>query len=440
MTAVCSLPHLTAPAVLQSYDRRKLAALEVEQLVRNWASKDDIDRVYSLVDTLSQSYATPGAQSNARKGALLCLAAVSVGLAGSSMGAVAQTEDFLARVLPNILTACTDADARVRYYSLEALYNVSKSTRPGILLFFPRVFDILFRLCSDPDIDVQNATSFLSDLIKDCVAQSADFDLAGFLPHLVSCLEVESSPKRLFLLGWITLLNSLPHTERKVHRALPQVLPGVLSFLEDPAPEVRHSADKLLEELATDIGADASRADLGQVGTVLAAQVLHASLAGDGQNGGASQIEALRMLGQIVDAAPPEQLAPHAPVLLRAGLISMDTTDQGIQALAMQLNGKLAAKASTALGGENPAALLDAATEGMMVALQETAKLEALRWTALLLQQHASAALKLRPAVLSALCAALASTSDRVVQEASGVLVSNTLCCIDWTCAFHCVR
>lgn len=109
----------------QLYERRKVAALEAEALVQALASRGQLDQVFSLVDTLAQQtyHAPSSSHTHTRKGGLLCLAATAVGLAASGSEAV-QTEDFLRRAVPPILASFTDPDARVRYYSLEALYNV----------------------------------------------------------------------------------------------------------------------------------------------------------------------------------------------------------------------------------------------------------------------------------------------------------------------------
>lgn len=122
------------------------------------------------------------------------------------------------------------------------------------------MFDALFRLCSDPDANVQNATAFLDRLVKvgsgftafstewgsvwyvapvhkrvsgmqpavsyphqpgytlapaashsfaprptpqDIVAESHEFDVGGFIPTLQESLEVSNPFKRQFLLGWL---------------------------------------------------------------------------------------------------------------------------------------------------------------------------------------------------------------------------------------------
>jgi hypothetical protein len=67
--------------------------------------------------TLTCTY--PATPWHTLQGALLCLAAVTVGL-GSPSAAQLQV------IVPCILRSFTDQDARVRYYALEALYNCAK--------------------------------------------------------------------------------------------------------------------------------------------------------------------------------------------------------------------------------------------------------------------------------------------------------------------------
>ena len=119
--------------------------------------------------------------------------------------------DYLAMVVPPVLNSLVDADARVRYYACEALYNIAKVGRHhartaqpcqggwyGALqtdhpppLFcsvhakgsctcrasqvsrddflephFNCTFDALFRLVADPDPAVHQATTFLDALMK----------------------------------------------------------------------------------------------------------------------------------------------------------------------------------------------------------------------------------------------------------------------------------
>lgn len=75
--------------------------------------------------------------------------------------------DYLAVVVPPVLNSLVDADARVRYYACEALYNIAKVSRDDFLEpHFNCTFDALFRLVADPDPAVNQATTFLDALMK----------------------------------------------------------------------------------------------------------------------------------------------------------------------------------------------------------------------------------------------------------------------------------
>lgn len=70
-------------------------------------------------------------------------------------------------VVPPVLNSLVDADARVRYYACEALYNIAKVSRDDFLEpHFNCTFDALFRLVADPDPAVNQATTFLDALMK----------------------------------------------------------------------------------------------------------------------------------------------------------------------------------------------------------------------------------------------------------------------------------
>lgn len=53
------------------------------------------------------------------QGALLCLAAATVGLGSPTL-------DQLKQIVPPVIASFTDQDPRVRYYACEALYNIAK--------------------------------------------------------------------------------------------------------------------------------------------------------------------------------------------------------------------------------------------------------------------------------------------------------------------------
>ena len=119
-------------------------------------------------------------------------------------------EGYLQYIVPPILHAFGDQDARVRYYACEALYNVAKVCHAAVTRHFDGVFDALCRLSADTDGNVQNAAHLLDRLIKDIVTDSEAFNVDAFIPLLRERLQVANPFVRQLLVGWITVLDSVP--------------------------------------------------------------------------------------------------------------------------------------------------------------------------------------------------------------------------------------
>ncbi len=62
----------------KSYEKRKSAALEVEQLMRDLVSKDE-DKIKSVIQFVVTNF-SESPQGNTRKGGLIALAATAIGL------------------------------------------------------------------------------------------------------------------------------------------------------------------------------------------------------------------------------------------------------------------------------------------------------------------------------------------------------------------------
>mmetsp|Transcript_9889 Transcript_9889/g.19418 ORF Transcript_9889/g.19418 Transcript_9889/m.19418 type:complete len:729 (+) Transcript_9889:206-2392(+) len=184
--------------------------------------------------------------SSQRKGGLIGLAAVALGL-----GPV-NTPKYLQYLLPPILKCFDDPEARVRYYACEALYNVAKVARKHVLAYFNALFDGLFRLFTDLDVDVKNGAQLLDRLMKEIVTENSDtFQVDTFVPLLEKHL-VKSNPyTRQFLIGWILALDSVPEIDFLSH--LPKVLEGIFNMLSDQKREIRLQADKALGRFLAEI-------------------------------------------------------------------------------------------------------------------------------------------------------------------------------------------
>jgi len=65
---------------------------------------------------------------------------------------------MLPQLLPPVLSAFSDPDARVRYTACEALYNIAKVARSSCVAHVNAIFDGLFKLSADTDVQVGRGT------------------------------------------------------------------------------------------------------------------------------------------------------------------------------------------------------------------------------------------------------------------------------------------
>lgn len=168
----------------------------------------------------------------------------------------------------------------MRYYACESMYNIAKVAKGEILVYFNEVFDALCKLAADTELSVKNGAELLDRLIKDIVSESAAtyssvmapetvvadsdlegtehsvespkaFSLAKFIPLLQERIHVLNPFTRMFLVSWITLLDSIPDLELAAY--LPNFLGGLLKFLSDPNQDVHTTTKVALDRFLTEI-------------------------------------------------------------------------------------------------------------------------------------------------------------------------------------------
>ncbi|KAJ1622721.1 vacuolar 14 Fab1-binding region-domain-containing protein [Pavlovales sp. CCMP2436] len=169
-------PHLLRSLGQKEYDKRKGAALEIEQAIKDLRDAGQHERVREVVLYVVRDLAG-SPHPNVRKGALHALAGVAIGLRED-------LPQFLPEILPPVLASFCDPDCRVRYYACESLYNIAKVARSHCVAHFNDIFEALFKLSADTDLGVQNGFQLLDRLMKDIVAESDNFDISAFMPLL----------------------------------------------------------------------------------------------------------------------------------------------------------------------------------------------------------------------------------------------------------------
>eukprot|EP01048_Picozoa_sp_COSAG05_P014883 COSAG05_NODE_1730_length_4187_cov_126.370841_2_plen_656_part_00 len=228
------------------YEKRKNAALEIEQLIRDMLQRQppDLNGIETVMGLLIKDFAE-SPQANFRKGGLIGLAATTVALANMD------SSDYLKRLVPPVLKCFADPDSRVRYYACESLYNIAKVARAQIIEFFNDLFDGLCSLSADPDPNVKNGAQLLDRLVKDIVAESDAFDIHAFIPLLRGRINLFNPFIRQFLIGWIIMLDSVPDIE--LVEFLPEFLHGLFNMLDDPNKEIRQQVDTALVDFMNQV-------------------------------------------------------------------------------------------------------------------------------------------------------------------------------------------
>lgn len=255
------------------YDKRKGGALELERLIRECLSTRNNDRIKKIVDELCHDYAYAIHQPYARNGGLIGLAAASIALGP-------EVARYLEEIVPPVLACFSDQDARVRYYACESMYNIAKTSKGEILPYFNEVFDALAKLAADSELSVKNGAELLDRLMKDIICDSATtyistvqdqeaalddeepagepghrpppaFSLPRLIPLLKERIFVLSPFTRMFLVSWITLLDSIPDLELVVY--LPSFLAGLFRFLNDTNQDVVTATQHVLERFLDEI-------------------------------------------------------------------------------------------------------------------------------------------------------------------------------------------
>lgn len=179
------------------------------------------------------------------------------------------------------------------------MYNIAKVAKGEVLPYFNYIFDALCKVCSDffvpelpivtrmqlgadSELSVKNGAELLDRLIKDIVSESAAtyvsilhtsddhsrddedkgsqdgssdmptaFSLPLFIPLLKERIHVINPFTRTFLVGWITLLDSIPDLELVAY--LPEFLSGLFKFLSDPNRDVHVATQGALERFLSEI-------------------------------------------------------------------------------------------------------------------------------------------------------------------------------------------
>jgi len=382
----------------RSYDKRKNAALEIEQLVKSLSEAHNVPMIQSIISVLAKDFCT-SMNANYRKGGLIGIAATAIGLMGN-------TRSHLEGLLFPVLHCFDDPESRVRYYACESLYNIAKVARGSILRYFNQIFDGLTKLFADVDVDVKNGANLLDRLVKDIVTESESFHVEHFLPLLTTYIRRTNPYIRQLLVGWITVLDSVPDISMIDY--LPDFLDGLFNMLSDSNREIRQAADSALSDFLKEVR-HATVIEFGPLVSILVNQCLSKDRL--------NRLTAITWIEELIHHpySGGDALLPHHAEVLGAILFCISDSEEQICLVAERTNADLLSLVRDTRGDFRLAPLLETLTEKFMTKDDVPTKMASLRWINMLLEKRRGDMTEFVMQLLPVLLKTLSDASDAVV-------------------------
>ncbi|XP_069004992.1 protein VAC14 homolog [Embiotoca jacksoni] len=297
------------------YEKRKVAALEIEKLVREFVAQNNSTQIRHVIQILASEFAL-SQHPHSRKGGLIGLAACSIAL-GKDSGL------YLKELIEPVLTCFNDSDSRLRYYACEALYNIVKVARGAVLPHFNMLFDGLSKLAADPDPNVKSGSELLDRLLKDIVTESNTFDLVAFVPLLRERIYSNNQYARQFIISWIHVLESVPDINLLDY--LPEILDGLFQILGDNSKEIRRMCEVVLGEFLKEIKKTPSSVKFAEMANIL---VIHCQVADETKlTNDLIQLTAMTWMREFIQLAGRVML-PYSSGILTAVLPCLSYDDR----------------------------------------------------------------------------------------------------------------
>lgn len=312
------------------YEKRKVAALEIEKLVREFVAQNNSTQIRHVIHILASEFAL-SQHPHSRKGGLIGLAACSIAL-GKDSGL------YLKELIEPVLTCFNDSDSRLRYYACEALYNIVKVARGAVLPHFNLLFDGLSKLAADPDPNVKSGSELLDRLLKDIVTESNKFDLVAFVPLLRERIYSNNQYARQFIISWIHVLESVPDINLLDY--LPEILDGLFQILGDNSKEIRRTCEVVLGEFMKEIKKTPSSVKFAEMANIL---VIHCQVADETKlTNDLIQLTAMTWMREFIQLAGRVML-PYSSGILTAVLpcLSYDDRKKNTKEVASACNHSL---------------------------------------------------------------------------------------------------
>jgi len=231
------------------YERRRLAAMEMENVVRGLVQQGELERVRAILLLLSDDYVRSTSE-DARKGGVVALAASAIGLKKAATDSK-QAQECQDLILASVVHACQDHCQRVRYYATESLFNVIKVIPSLAVQHFFILFEILRSLYADVDVDVKSGAELLDKKLKEVIVgamNSGQFAADACVPVFARFVSMRNKATKRLTLTWLQEL-----TEKLIGAPILEFLHlflrGIFDMVADPTLAIRQSALAFLQSV-----------------------------------------------------------------------------------------------------------------------------------------------------------------------------------------------
>jgi hypothetical protein len=231
------------------YERRRLAALEIEKTIRQLVYQKEIERVRAILLLLSDDYVR-STNEDARKGGVVALAACAIGLKKAELQDSA-AEECRDLILASVVHACQDHSQRVRYYATESLYNTVKAIPNLAVQHFFILYEILRSLYADVDGNVRGGAETLDKTLKQIIVSAINaglFAAEDCVPVFARFVYLRNKSTNRLTLTWLQELNE-KLVGSPILEFLHLFLGGIFDMVADPTMVIRQSALAFLQSV-----------------------------------------------------------------------------------------------------------------------------------------------------------------------------------------------
>ena len=232
------------------YERRRLAAMEIEKVIRGLVHQEEFERVRAILLLLSDDYVRSTSE-DARKGGVVALAACAIGMKKVKDSRLPVVQECRDLILASVVHACQDHSQRVRYYACENLCNTVKVIPVLCVQHFFILFEILRSLYADVSVDVRKGAEILDRKMKEIVVNamnSGALTAESCVPVFARFVYIRNKPTKRLTLTWLQEL-----TEKLIGGPILEYLHlflgGIFDMIADPTVAIRQSALAFLQSV-----------------------------------------------------------------------------------------------------------------------------------------------------------------------------------------------